>query len=322
MVLATLAIVLGLPILIWSAERFIHGASFTAGYFGVSPLFIGMFIIGFGTSAPEIIVSVFAALQGNGGLALGNAYGSNITNITLVVGVTAILSPIMVKSDIIRKEFPILLAITFFSVWQLLDFELSKDDAFALLGLFVMLIAWSIWQMLKEPNDQLGHEVTTEIQSGKNALGIHVFWLLLGLVILIISSRVLVWGGVEVARFFEVSDVIVGLTIIGIGTSLPELISSIIAVRKGEHEMAIGNVVGSNLFNTLAVVGIAGVITPVTVESVFLYRDAMVMLAVTIALLIFCLGIKRQGQVNRWEGLALLLCFLIYNYVLVSQSFV
>jgi len=319
--LATLAIVFGLPILIWSAERFIHGASFTAGYFGISPLFIGMFIIGFGTSAPEIIVSVFAALQGNGGLALGNAYGSNITNITLVVGVTALLSPIMVKSDVIRKEFPILLAITFFSVWQLLDFELSKDDAYALLGLFLLLIAWSLWQMRKGSNDQFGKEVKTEIQSSRKELGRHVFWLLLGLVILIISSRILVWGGVEFARYFEVSDVIIGLTIIGIGTSLPELISSVIAVKKGEHEMAIGNVVGSNLFNTLAVVGIAGVITPVTVDATFLYRDALVMLVLTLLLLIFCLGIKRQGRVNRWEGFALLLCFFIYNYAIISQSF-
>ncbi len=322
MYLATLAIVLGLPILIWSAERFIHGASYTAGYFGVSPLFIGMFIIGFGTSAPEIIVSVFAALQGNGGLALGNAYGSNITNITLVVGVTALLSPIMVKSEIIRKEFPILLAVTFFSVWQLFDLELSKDDAFALLGLFVLLIAWSIWQARKESDDGLAKEVENEIKSDKKELGIHLIWLIIGLLILVISSRILVWGGVEVARYFNVSDVIIGLTIIGIGTSLPELISSIIAVRKGEHEMAIGNVVGSNLFNTLAVVGLAGFITPVTIDSVFLYRDAFLMLAVTIALLIFCLGIKGSGKINRWEGALLLLCFLIYNYILISTSFV
>ncbi|GAB5382246.1 MAG: calcium/sodium antiporter [Aliiglaciecola sp.] len=318
---ATLAILFGLPLLIWSAERFISGASFTATHFNISPLFIGMFIIGFGTSAPEIIVSVFAAIQGNGGLALGNAYGSNITNITLVIGVTALLSPIVVKSEIVRKELPILLAITFFAVWQLLDLRLSFDDAFSLLGLFVLLIGWTIWQTLKQPNDPLGDDIEDELADEKSALGVHLFWLFAGLILLIASSRLLVWGAVEIAHYFAVSDVIIGLTIIGIGTSLPELISSIIAVRKNEHELAIGNVVGSNLFNTLTVVGLAGVIQPVSIESSFLYRDSLLMLAVTIALLIFCIGIKSAGRVNRWEGLALLSVFIGYNSYLVATQF-
>ena len=321
MIWATLAIVIGLPVLIWSAERFIHGAAYTAGHFGISPLFVGMFIIGFGTSAPEIIVSIFAAIQGNGGLALGNAFGSNITNITLVVGTTALLSPIVVKSEIVRKELPVLLAITFFVVWQLLDLELSHDDAFALLGIFVLLISWSGWQALKQPKDQLAEDVTSELSSSQTELAPHVIWLVVGLIILIISSRVLVWGAVEVAQYFKVSDVIIGLTIVGIGTSLPELISSIIAVRKNEHELAIGNVVGSNLFNSLAVIGIAGIIQPIQVDATFLYRDGLLMLGVTIALLIFCLGIKGAGKVSRLEGFALVLCFLGYNFYLVSSQF-
>jgi len=321
MLMATLAILLGLPLLIWSAERFIHGASFTAGYFGISPLFIGMFIIGFGTSAPEIIVSVFAALQGNGGLALGNAYGSNITNITLVAGLTALISPIAVQSGIIRKELPILLAITFFSVWQLMDLELSKDDAISLIGIFVLLVAWSVWHAKNDGADTLADEVSKNISKDKTLLKPHLLWLIAGLVVLIISSRILVWGAVEIATYFEVSDVIIGLTIIGIGTSLPELISSLIAVKKGEHEMAIGNVVGSNMFNTLAVVGIAGFIQPVVVETVFFYRDALLMLGVTVALLVFCLGLKGPGRVNRLEGAALLLCFIVYNWYLISTNF-
>jgi cation:H+ antiporter len=321
MLLATLAILLGLPLLIWSAERFIHGASFTAGYYGVSPLFIGMFIIGFGTSAPEIIVSVIAAMQGNGGLALGNAYGSNITNITLVAGMTALISPIVVQSSVIRKELPLLLAISFFSVWQLFDLELSQDDAFSLLGIFVVLIIWSIWQAKNSASDKFADDVTDAIKGDKSELKPHLLWLLAGLVLLVISSRILVWGAVEIATGFGVSDVIIGLTIIGIGTSLPELISSLIAVRKGEHEMAIGNVVGSNMFNTLAVVGLAGTIQPVWIDSSFVYRDAMLMLAVTVALLVFCLGIKGPGRLNRLEGGALLLCFGIYNWYLVSISF-
>ncbi|MDP5031337.1 MAG: calcium/sodium antiporter [Paraglaciecola sp.] len=321
MILASLAILLGLPLLIWSAERFIHGASFTAGYFGVSPLFIGMFIIGFGTSAPEIIVSVFAALQGNGGLALGNAYGSNITNITLVAGLTALISPIAVQSGIIRKELPLLLAISFFSVWQLMDLELSHDDAISLLGIFVLLLAWSAWHAKNDKGDKLADEVTESIKGDKTQLKPHVLWLILGLVVLIASSRLLVWGAVEVATYFGVSDVIIGLTIIGIGTSLPELISSLVAVKKGEHEMAIGNVVGSNMFNTLAVVGLAGVIQPVAVDAAFFYRDALLMLGVTVALLIFCLGINKQGRLNRLEGGALLACFVVYNFYLISTNF-
>lgn len=319
--LAVLAVLLGLPVLIWSAERFIHGASFTAGHFGISPLFIGMFIIGFGTSAPEIIVSVFAALQGNGGLALGNAYGSNITNITLVLGATALLSPIAVQSGIIRKELPILLAISFFSVWQLLDLQLSKDDAYSLLGIFILLLAWTIWHAKKDPSDKLAQDIEVELEGQDTHLKMPIIWLIVGLILLIASSRVLVWGAVEIAHYFAVSDVIIGLTIIGIGTSLPELMSSIIAVKKGEHELAIGNVVGSNMFNTLAVVGLAGIIQPVAIESVFLYRDAIVMLAVTVALLIFCLGIRGPSKVTRYEGFALLSCFVIYNYVLISSNF-
>jgi cation:H+ antiporter len=321
MLLASLAILIGLPVLIWSAERFIHGAAFVANHYGISPLFIGMFIIGFGTSAPEIIVSVFAALQGNGGLALGNAFGSNITNITLVVGITALLSPIVVKSDIVKKELPILLAVTFFAVWILFDLELSHDDAFSLLGIFILLISWSIWQTVKTPNDELGNNTAGKDIGTPSQLKSHLIWLVLGLTVLIVSSRVLVWGAVEVAQYFQVSDVIIGLTIIGIGTSLPELIASIIAVRKNEHELAIGNIVGSNLFNTLAVVGIAGMIQPVQLSPEFFYRDVLLMLGVTVALLIFCLGIRKPGKVSRFEGAALVLCFVGYNSYLVSSQF-
>jgi cation:H+ antiporter len=320
MIWPTLAVLIGLPVLILSAERFIHSAAFTAGYFGISPLFVGMFIIGFGTSAPEIIVSIFAAIQGNGGLALGNAFGSNITNITLVVGTTALLSPIMVQSEIVRKELTVLLAVTFFVMWQLLDLELSHDDAFALLGLFVLLITWSGWQALKKPKDQLGENQTIELTKSQTQLKPHLIWLIIGLIMLVVSSRVLVWGAVEVAQYFEVSDVIIGLTIVGIGTSLPELISSIIAVKKNEHELAIGNVVGSNLFNSLAVIGIAGIIQPIHIDAGILYRDGLIMLGVTVALL-FCLGIKGAGKIGRFEGLALVICFVVYNFYLIFTEF-
>lgn len=322
MLLASLAILIGLPVLLWSAGKFVGGAASVAKHFGVSPLLIGMLIIGFGTSAPEIIVSIFAAIQGNSGIALGNAYGSNIANILLILGLTAIISPIAVKSEIIKKELPVLLGITFFAAWQVWDLNISKDDAFSLLGLFVLLLSWSIYHGMKGDKDALADEYDEEINSNEGTVKTHVMWLIAGLLLLVASSRMLVWGAVEVATFFGVSDTIIGLTVIAIGTSLPELASSLMAVKKGEHDLAIGNVIGSNMFNTLAVVGIAGTIQPMTVGSEFLYRDVMVMFASTIALFIFCIGIKRQGRLNRLEGGAFVLAYAAYTYWLIQAAFI
>jgi len=319
MLLASLAILIGLPVLLWSAGKFVGGAASVANHFGVSPLLIGMLIIGFGTSAPEIIVSIFAAIQGNSGIALGNAYGSNIANILLILGLTAIISPIAVKSEIIKKELPVLLGITFFAAWQVWDLNISKDDAFSLLGLFVLLLSWSIYHGMKGDKDALADEYDEEINSNEGTVKTHVMWLIAGLLLLVASSRMLVWGAVEVATFFGVSDTIIGLTVIAIGTSLPELASSLMAVKKGEHDLAIGNVIGSNMFNTLAVVGIAGTIQPMTVGSEFLYRDVMVMFASTIALFIFCIGIKR---LNRLEGGAFVLAYAAYTYWLIQAAFI
>ena len=322
MLLASLAILIGLPVLLWSAGKFVGGAASVANHFGVSPLLIGMLIIGFGTSAPEIIVSIFAAIQGNSGIALGNAYGSNIANILLILGLTAIISPIAVKSEIIKKELPVLLGITFFAAWQVWDLNISKDDAFSLLGLFVLLLSWSIYHGMKGDKDALADEYDEEINSNEGTVKTHVMWSIAGLLLLVASSRMLVWGAVEVATFFGVSDTIIGLTVIAIGTSLPELASSLMAVKKGEHDLAIGNVIGSNMFNTLAVVGIAGTIQPMTVGSEFLYRDVMVMFASTIALFIFCIGIKRQGRLNRLEGGAFVLAYAAYTYWLIQAAFI
>ena len=321
MLLASLAILIGLPVLLWSAGKFVGGAASVANHFGVSPLLIGMLIIGFGTSAPEIIVSIFAAIQGNSGIALGNAYGSNIANILLILGLTALISPIAVKSNIIKKEIPVLLGITFFASWQVLDQTVSKDDAFSLLGLFVLLISWSIWHGMQGSKDKLADEYSEEINASEGTIKTHIVWLLTGLLLLVASSRMLVWGAVEVATYFGVSDTIIGLTVIAIGTSLPELASSLIAVKKGEHDLAIGNVIGSNMFNTLAVVGIAGTIQPMSVSADFLYRDVVVMPAATVALFVFCIGFKRQGRLNRVEGGAFVAAYAIYTYWLISIAF-
>ncbi|WP_334013130.1 calcium/sodium antiporter [Alteromonas sp. S167] len=322
MLLATLAILIGLPILLWSADKFVGGAASVANHFGMSPLLIGMLIIGFGTSAPEIIVSIFAAIQGNSGIALGNAYGSNVANILLILGLTAVISPIAVKSNIIKKELPVLLGITFFAAWQVLDQNVSKDDAFSLLGLFVLLISWSIYHGMKGDSDDLAGDYSDEINANASTVKTHVVWLITGLLLLVASSRMLVWGAVEVATYFGVSDTIIGLTVIAIGTSLPELASSLVAVKKGEHDLAIGNVIGSNMFNTLAVVGIAGTIQPMAVSADFLYRDVVVMLASTVALFIFCIGIKRQGRLNRLEGGAFVLAYAAYTYWLIQVAFI
>ena len=322
MLLASVAIIIGLPVLLWSAGKFVGGAASVANHFGVSPLLIGMLIIGFGTSAPEIIVSIFAAMQGNSGIALGNAYGSNIANIMLILGLTALISPIAVKSEIIKKELPVLLGITFFAAWQVLDKQVSKDDAFSLLGLFVLLISWSIYHGVKSDSDALAEEYSDEINASEGTVKTHVMWLIAGLLLLVASSRMLVWGAVEVATFFGVSDTIIGLTVIAIGTSLPELASSLVAVKKGEHDLAIGNVIGSNMFNTLAVVGIAGTIQPMAVSADFLYRDVVVMLASTVALFVFCIGIKRQGRLNRVEGGAFVLAYAAYTFWLIQVAFI
>ncbi len=322
MTLAVLAVIFGLALLVWSADRFVEGAASTARYFGMPPLLIGMVIVGFGTSAPEMVVSALSALQGNPGIALGNAYGSNITNIALILGITAVICPIAVHSQVLRKELPILLVVTVLAGFQLKDGELSFIDALVLLVVFAILMTWSIQQGFRKKADALGSEVAQELETRGMPLGRAILWLIIGLVLLISSSRMLVWGAVAIAHRFGVSDLIIGLTIVAIGTSLPELASSVIATRKGEHDLALGNVLGSNLFNTLAVVGIAGTISPMSVGPEVFSRDILVMAAITVLLFAFGYGFRRRpGRINRLEGGALLACYIGYNLYLVLGVF-
>lgn len=321
MINAFLAIIFGLAILVWSADRFVEGSASIARHFGISPLLIGMVILGFGTSAPEMVVSALSAWQGNPGIALGNAYGSNITNIALILGLTALISPIAVHSKVLRKELPILTAITVLAGWQVWDGEITRTDAFVLLGVFSALMGWIIWQGIQKKTDTLSNEMEQELQTKTMPINRAVFWLVSGLVLLIASSRILVWGAVEIAQFFGVSDLIIGLTIIAIGTSLPELASSIIATRKGEHDIALGNVLGSNLFNTLAVVGIAGAIHPMPVEPEVLSRDILVMGVLTVSLFVIGYGFRGPGRINRFEGGALLVCYIGYISYLINTVF-
>jgi cation:H+ antiporter len=321
MTLPLLAIILGLALLVWSAGRFVEGAASTARFFGVPPLLIGMVIVGFGTSAPELVVSVLAAMQGNPGIALGNAYGSNITNIALILGVTALISPITVHSQVLRKELPILTVVTAIAAWQLWDGRISRFDAAVLLAVFALVMLWALWQGLRVKEDTLGKEIEQELGADVMPIRKALFWLVVGLILLIISSRILVWGAVEVAHALGVSDLIIGLTVVAVGTSLPELASSVIAARKGEHDIALGNVLGSNLFNTLAVVGLAGIIRPLDVGPEVFNRDILVMAALTVSLFVLGYGFRRQGRINRIEGALLLLSYVAYTTYLLSTVY-
>ncbi|MDF2178980.1 calcium/sodium antiporter [Aliiglaciecola sp. CAU 1673] len=319
MTAAILAILVGLGLLVWSADKFVEGASATARHLGMPALLIGIVIIGFGTSAPEMVVSALAASDGNPGLALGNAYGSNITNIALILGMTAVLAPIAVQSQIIRKEFPILLGVTLLAGWQLMDGNLGRLDALVLIGLLVLLMGWSIVQGIRQRSDHLSADVDAELASHPLPFNKAIFWLLLGLLVLVLSSRILVWGAVTIAQDLGVSDLVIGLTIVAIGTSLPELASSIMAAKKGEHDLALGNVLGSNLFNTLAVVGIAAGIHPLDVAPEVLSRDWMVMLGLTVMLLVMGIGFKGPRRINRLEGGLLLMAYIGYTGYLGYQ---
>ncbi len=314
MLMAIAAVIAGLALLVWSADKFVEGASATATHAGMPSLLVGMLIIGFGTSAPEMVVSALAASQGNPGLALGNAYGSNITNIALIIGLVAVISPISVHSQVLRKELPLLMGVTLLAGYQLIDGQLSRMDAWVLLGAFFLLMGWSIVQGLRGRGDALETDYDTELKANAMPLKAALIWLFVGLVLLVLSSRVLVWGAVSIAQSLGVSDLIIGLTIVAIGTSLPELASSIAAIRKNEHDLALGNVIGSGLFNTLAVVGIAAGIMPLSVDSVVLYRDWVVMAALTLALFIMGIGLRgRQGRINRVEGGILLCVYIAYT---------
>jgi cation:H+ antiporter len=321
MTLAVIALIAGLALLIWSAGLFVEGSAATARHYGIPPLVIGMVIVGFGTSAPEMVVSAFAAWFGNPGLALGNAYGSNIMNIALILGLAALLCPITVHSRVLRRELPALTAVTALATWQLLDGEISRLDAAVLMGVFAALMGWSVHQGLRNKGDAWEQQTECELQCHLIPLRGALFRLVIGLVLLIASSRVLVWGAVEVARGLGVSDLIIGLTIVALGTSLPELASSLIAARKGEHDIAVGNIIGSNLFNTLAVVGIAGFIHPMEVEPEIIYRDVMVMAALTISLFIIGFGFRKPGRINRFEGALLLAAYLGYTGYLLAGAF-
>jgi len=329
MLLPIIAVILGLAVLVWSADKFVDGAVGVAKFCGMSTLLIGMVIVGFGTSAPEMVVSAISAMQDAPELALGNAYGSNIANIALILGVTAIISPVIVVRKALKRDLPVLIAVTVLAVILALDGAIGRIDGIVLLLVFAGVMGFNIVSEIRQKHKG-GQVEDSEENSTDVSLGKSLLWLLLGLVLLVASSRALVWGAVAIARTLGVSDLLIGLTIVAVGTSLPELASSIAAARKGEDDLAFGNIIGSNLFNTLAVVGIAATIAPMdSFEASVLSRDMPVMAALTVLLLLFGLPVRKKridasghriGRINRLEGAVFLAIYVGYIGFLIAQA--
>ena len=313
MLIAIAAVLVGLGLLIWSADRFVDGASATASHLGMSPMLIGLTIVAFGTSAPEMLVSTMAALDHAPGLAIGNAIGSNIANIALVLGATALVSPMPIKGNLVRLELPILTLATLGAGILLLDYYLDIiDSALLLLGLVVCLYLFKSYQQ---------DNVEDKIQPLANmSLKLGIIWLIVGLVLLALGSRILVGGAIYIATDLGVSKMIIGLTIIAIGTSLPELAASIMSARKGQHGIALGNIIGSNIFNLLGVMAIPALINPVVIEADALWRDYGLMLLLTLFILALGFKARRGGTISRLMGSLLLLIYVMYMLLLYTNA--
>ena len=325
MILAIVAIVVGLVLLVWSADRFVDGAVGVAQFFGMSTFLIGMLVVGFGTSAPEMVVSVLSALNDTPQLALGNAYGSNIANIALILGTTALIAPVIVKKQAVKRDIPILIATTVLTIVLVKDGNVSLFDGVVLLLAFVAITVFNISMELRDKRMRKNEDAESE-PAEKVSIVKAFAWLLVGLALLIASSRMLVWGAVYMAQALGVSDLLIGLTIVAVGTSLPELASSIAAARRGENDLAVGNVIGSNIFNTLVVVGIAAVITPIkAMDAEVLSRDLPIVSVLTLLLFFICIPFKKKNGkrvsgFGRIGGAFFLSLYIAYLVLLGIQS--
>lgn len=313
MLIAIAQLLGGFLLLVWGADRLVAGASALARNLGVSPLIIGLTIIAFGTSAPELVVSAVAAFRGNPALAVGNAIGSNIANIGLILGLTAVVYPLRVESETLKREYPVLMLIMVCSFIMAADLTYSRTEGWLLLTGLVALVIWMVrFGLRRAPDDPLAAEYAAEIPRDMPT-GYAVFWMLVGLVILPLSSRFLVEGAVYVARVLEVSDAVIGLTIVALGTSLPELAAALTSALRNEDDLAIGNVIGSNMFNILGVLGVAAVVRPVDVELLMLKQDFPVMFLFTVLLFFMAYGISGPGRISRRSGILLMSLFLGYQ---------
>jgi cation:H+ antiporter len=320
MLLSICAVVAGIAVLAWAADRFVFGAAATARNLGVSALMVGLTVVAVATSMPEMLISAIASWQGNAGLGIGNALGSNITNIGLILGITAVIKPLQVHSTTLRRELPILLAITLVALVLMLDGNLRRVDGFLLLIVLGAVMYWlaslgfqtrASDPMRSEFDSSVPHDVSTTRSVG---------WLILGLLMLLISSRMLVWGAVNIAQSLGISDLVIGLTIVAVGTSLPELAASVASALRNQHDIAIGTIIGSNMFNLLAVLGIVGIVRPGAFPAEVLTRDYPAMIGLTLALFAMAYGFRKPGQVNRLEGGVLLACFVGYQLYLYGKG--
>ncbi len=318
MLLATAAIVVGIALLVWGADRFVDGAASIARNMQIPPMIVGLTIVSLGTSLPEMIVAATAAWDGNRDLGIGNVLGSNIANIGLVLGMTALLVPLTIKSMTLRREMPVLFLITFLAFALMADGELGLMDGVILIIALILLLLWIVRTGLKDRHDPLVEEMAESVPE-QMSMRQSAMWFVIGLVLLIVSSRMVVWGAVEIAQYLGVSDLIIGLTIVAIGTSLPELVASIASALKNEADLAIGNVIGSNMFNLLAVLAMPALIYSGEFAPAALLRDFPIMIAFTFALFIVSFAFKR-GKVTRIEGGMLVSAFAAYLYMLYLQA--
>ncbi|WP_305407480.1 calcium/sodium antiporter [Photobacterium leiognathi] len=315
---AIVLLCVGLVLLVWSADRLVYGAAALARNFGVAPLVIGMTILAMGSSAPEMMVSATAALAGKTDTAVGNVLGSNIANIALILGITALLKPLSISSTIIRRELPLMLGVTIIAGLLLWDNYLGRMEGVFLAVLFVLFLLAMLKISRASKNDPLMENQEEEIPTGVSNSSA-LIWVFIGLGLLLYSSDMVVESAVTIAKYFGMSDLVIGLTIIAVGTSLPELAASIASIYKGEDDMAVGNIIGSNVFNILAVMGIPGLLNPSVLSPLAMSRDFYVMLALSVLLLLMALGKRRR--INRVEGGILVICFIAYQaYLFLNVS--
>jgi len=313
-------VIVGLLLLIWGADRFVHGAAATARNLGIPPLLIGLTIVALATSAPEILVSLVAALRDETDLAVGNAIGSNIANIGLVLGVVALLRPVELKSATLRREMPALLAVSLLTVSLFLDSHLGRVDGLVLMtGLIIVMIWLTRLGFRSSSSDPLQAEFDAEIPKHMS-MKVAIFWLLVGILTLLVGAELMVDGAIEIAKALGVSEIVIGITLVALATSLPELAVSAVAAFRGEYGLAIGNIVGSNIFNLLAVVGVAAIIQPASLPPSVLSLHIFVMVAFTLVLFAMTYDYEGRGQITRLEGLALIAAYLAYQAYVVVQN--
>lgn len=318
--IALLELAAGFVLLIWAADRLVTGASALARNFGIPPLIVGLTIVGFGTSAPEMLVSAIASMRGNPSLAIGNALGSNIANIGLILGLTAMIYPLRVERITLKREFPVLGVIMLVALGVMINLYLSRIDGLVLACGLILLVAGMVWMGLSRGQSDPVASALTESVPDNMSTRRAALWTVAGLLLLPLSAQILVNGAVTLALIAGVSEAVVGLTIVALGTSLPELAAAASSALKKQDDLAIGNILGSNMFNLLGVLGIAALVHPMTIEPILLHRDVTVMFALTVGLFVLVWRRRGPGLINRPAAGLLFMSFLVYQVVVITTA--